>query len=395
MNERLVQYITGSVLVVATALLVATLAWGVAAGRLSVHGRPAQEASAARELFKDGEEQGLIALGGDGRRLFSVSLPGGELSASRELPGKVRSLVPTPGGVSVWVTVADRSAIEVYATSDLTQQATVRPEAQLDGKPEHLTFSENGERLFVTWMDRDVISVYSHDRRRLSLIREIRAEGTRGRVLRDRRATRIYRMDERGDLVEFFVQNGERIAVHDGPGFAPHSVPAFGPDFRTVWGLNADGSPVAVDIRRGTAFTVSAAELDIDPGDRRAAAPVVPSFVSTPQTEGAQSDDRSDRSGRIAGYHAVFPGPRAGQLTVVRGASRTQVHTLTEARPAAVAAAGNGGLAAISEAGELVIIDGWSMEIESLHEAEPELADAGVAGLVAWRIRSSGNFACF
>jgi hypothetical protein len=254
--------------------------------------------------------------------------------------------------VSVWVTFRDRQAIEVYTTSDLSPQASIEPPGAVEGIPEHLTFSENGDRLFITWADRDVISVYRHDQRRLSLAREITAAGTTGPVLRDRRASRIYRMNNAGELVEFFARNGERISVHERPAFLPAQAAAVGPEIRTVQGINAE-------------------------------APATPASSEYPRALPARED---------------------GDIAVLRGPSRIETYSLREladakdargSRPAAVTSAGNGAVVVATDAGELLIIDGRSMEPVSVAEPSAETPTGGFAELIPWRVETSGNFACF
>lgn len=388
MTEQNLQRVIRAILVVATTVLAVVLGVGVFRGEL--HGAAASGGlfdssggRAAADLFDPAQDQGLLLLADDGRRLLTVSVPGGEVTGAVDLPGRAAAIVPTPGGVSVWVTFTNRQEIEIYDTTELTHQATVRPEGGAGDTPGHLTFSENGDTLFVTWQETERISIYRHEMRELSLRREIPAtdaSGTAGPVLRNRRATRLYRADLSGDLAAFFALNGQRLESIEipGGGLQPDAPPVFTDDSTAAWAITADGELVGIDEAEATAHRH---EVNFPPALGNS--PVV---IRGQETRGlvVQSDER--------GVHRVdlFDIQNPVESGHLEPASLDG-----EERIVSLVAAGNGGALLLTSEGRLITIDGRSLTVVETAEIREEGEPIRPERAVVWAINEEGNFACF
>ncbi|MFP3960448.1 MAG: YncE family protein, partial [Spirochaetaceae bacterium] len=412
MSEQAVQRITTAILTLAAAVLAGVLLAGVLDGRLAPRSGPgsvrgsqsagssrgdpaadAQSGAADAPLFNDGGEEGLLVLADNRTRLVNVSLPSGEVTASVRLPAAARSVVTTPGGVSAWITFEDRTAMEVYTTGDLTHEATVTPEGAESDAPAHLTFNENGDTLFVTWAQREAVSVYRHDMRELSLLRQFSTEETRGPVLRDRRATRVYRLDRDGTVISFFARNGERLDTHEGIAFAAETSPAFDPAFAALWGADTDGQAAGLDIRSGAVNRLE--DTATEEKENAVTTDMPPVFV---EQSGRAIFATAERDGILL----VSVDPPEG--AVVEGQVKlSDLSEVTGNRITALAEAGNGAVLLVTDDGELVLVNGRTTELHSvtsLHQQAggPEGsigAEDGITRAVAWQVQEEGNFACF
>ncbi|MFW5694729.1 MAG: YncE family protein [Alkalispirochaeta sp.] len=387
MSEDQLQRIVSMVMTAAAVALVIVLGVGVARGDIRP-GAGSQGRSgsgglfAPAHLFDADQEHGLVVAVDGGRRLLSVTVPDGTVNAAVDLPGRAATIVPTPGGVSVWVTFADRREIEIYSTTDLSHQATVRPESGGGNIPASLTFSENGDTLFVTWQEDARISIYRHEMRELTLLREVASDdaaGTAGPVVRNRRATRIYRVEESGNLAAFFVQNGQRLDSISVPGGGAHAEapPVFTADYTAAWALTETGDLVGIDAAQDRAYR---RELDFEPAPGHA--PVM--VGEEPRGLVVRSDER--------GVH------RVDLLDIENPEESGRVDLASEGVDStivAMVAAGNGAALLVTADGALVTIDGRSLELVETAEIRDGDQPIEPRTAAAWTINEEGNFACF
>lgn len=407
MNDAWIRRAIQAVLIISALIVTTVLAFGIYDGTLAPGGAERDVAGSSRAgdgdsegaAFGPSENYGLLMTADEGRVLRSIDPESGDISAEVELDGTPISIVPTPGGVSVWITFEDRSEIEVYSTDSLEHEATVTPEGADGRNPEHLTFSETGETLFVTWSGTGSISAYGHEMRELSLRDEFEADGTEGAVYRNRRATRVFRATEDGALGVFFAQTGQRMGTVDAP-LSPDAPMRFNENRTVLWGVGRDGVVHAVD----------EAESDATRWDIRVSeghAPVVlrgsnaPVFIDEERTglvrmpSWSPDDDTEPDSSRSD--------PERLQIAGSGGVAGTEIVGM-EPGP-------GGGVVLLTDAGELVRIDGERLEILDVQS----VADTGAAGqgssdeedagqraslgdsarLVSYVIQSGGNFACF
>jgi len=387
MGETNVQRIVSAVLGVAAVSLVAVLTIGVVRG--DVRGGGATRGNSGfggvltqTNLFDANQDHGLVVTVDGGRRLLSVTVPDGVVNAAVDLPGRAATIVPTPGGVSVWVTFADRREMEIYSTTDLSHQATVHPEGAAGDTPAHLTFSENGDTLFVTWEQDARISIYRHEMRNLTLLREIPSDdaaGTVGPVVGNRRATRLYRADENGNLAAFFVQNGQRLDSIAVPGgrLLPGMPPVFTADYRAAWALTETGGLVGIDEAQDGAYR---RELGFEPAPGHA--PVM--IGEEPRGLVVRSDERGVH--RVDLFDIESPEETGSLGLASEGGESTIV---------AMVAAGNGAALLLTTDGRLVTIDGRSLELVETAEIRDGDQRIRPGAAAAWTINQEGNFACF
>ncbi len=472
------QQVVYAILGVSALTLLSALGWGIATGALSAggaaEGRAAEGGASgsdggptallgtSRGSFDNGGDrgnQGILVLSDGGTRLQSVHVPGGTVAAEVTLPGQARAMVPTPGGVSVWVTFEDRGEIEVYSTTDLEHEATIDPPppengngeaadggsdseagsgeaadgggrdgggggpGQRRGPPEHLTFSETGETLFVTWAESSTISVYRHEMRELTFRDEIDAEGTEGPVFRNRRATRLFRRDEDGGLAVFFAQNGQRMGRVEGTHFAEDPTLTFSADYTEAWGSTSAGNVVGMDEATSTAVVAS---NEVAPGH----APVLPEGGGTAvyvgerergivalDTSGIEiSEATGGDAAATAGDATTDAGNEIASLPQVQQLELSDTAGISARRVASLAHTDDGALVVVTTRGELVTVDPSTFEVVSVAEVGSGDDDAGAAGgaggsagdgaddgaaggvperVVAWSVKEDGNFACF
>lgn len=386
MTDRQIQTTVQALVLTSLVVVAAVLGWGVVDGRLRPGAAQARagQASAARQsagstgsFAAPGMVDGLVLVSADGRALAVVDPATGAVRAERELSRRVRSVTPTPGGVSVWVTYADSSEIDVFDTTSLEREATVNPPGGAGRTPEYLTFSDTGEVLFVTWAESEVISAYTHRMRELTLRGEYDAAGTQGPVIRNRRASRVFRHDaETGGFAVFFAQNGQRmgtIGVDAADRVASATVAAgFDGDYsHLLVGLGSAGDARVIAERDGSTVELLAVRLSSELGP-------VPLGADT-NVLAAVGHDRTQvylidvGEQAVISQHAI-PGPVAG-----------------------LARRGDGSIALLTETGALYALPSGRSGEPAARGAIPLSGrfGGGVGQVAGFSIQPQGNFACF
>jgi hypothetical protein len=387
MTEQNLQRGVFAILVIATVTLVGVLAVGVVQGQLrgapdsGIAGRFAGAASSS-ELFTADQDHGLLVLANDARRLLTVSVPTGDVQSATDLPGRAVTITPTPGGVSVWVSFENRPEIEVYSTTDLTHQATVLPAGGSGSIPATLTFSENGDTLFVTWREEARVSIYRHEMRELTLMREITsadAAETTGRVIRNRRATRLYRFEEDGNLATFFAQNGQRLQSIGIPGDGIQSAvpPVFAADYTVAWAVSETGDLIGIDVTTETAHVHQMG------------------FEAAPDFQPVMIGEepwalvvRADRRGVHRIDLADSENPSASATVDLASVG-------VDGRIVSAIPAGNGAALLLTDGGHLVTVDGSTLSVVEATDIRDQAEPIQPIQAVAWSIEEDGNFACF
>ncbi len=385
MTDRQIQTTVQALVLTSLVVVAAVLGWGVVDGRLwpgAAQARAgqtsaAQAAGSTGSFAAPGTVDGLVLVSADGGALAVVDPATGAVRAERELSRRVRSVTPTPGGVSVWVTYADSPEIDVFDTTLLEREATVNPPGGAGRTPEFLTFSDTGEVLFVTWAESEVISAYTHRMRELTLRGEYDAAGTQGPVIRNRRASRVFRHDAESDgFAVFFAQNGQRmgtIGVDAADRVASATVAAgFDADYsHLLVGLGSDGDARVIAERDGATVELSAVRLSLD------LAPV-PLGADT-NVLAAVGHDRTQVYLIDAGEQSVIsqhtmPGPVAG-----------------------LARRGDGSIALLTETGALYALPAGRSAEPAARGTIPLSGrfGEGVGQVAGFSIQPQGNFACF
>lgn len=412
MGKRADQLIIQSIIGISAAVLIAVLAAGIVDGRLLPGASDRASAldspffGGSSGSFDDDSERGVLLVSQDGYTIRSVDPADGTTNAEITLENRIRSVVPTPGGVSVWLTFEDRPGMQVYSTTDLEHEATIEPEGSEDRVAEHLLFSENGDTLFVTWQDSDNISVYRHQMRELSLRMEIEAEGTRGPVYRNRRATRLFRATEDGDIALFFAQNGQRIGTIAGLDLAEAPSLAFNSNHTEAWAATSSGRLAAFSEQESTGGIVdtSGVAAGIPPvffdrdnravfvGNSQRSLMVFEVNQASPSGPGGQESD-----GRLG---SLEPRSQRGIDGIEVASFAESAHSqaagdedLERARVIALLDGGSGRIIAVTDNGILLHFDANALEPVSAFK--PAGNDGRFAQAVMWTIQAGGNFACF
>ncbi len=400
------RYITQTILAASVIVVAGVLAYGVYEGSLAPGAASEQTlrdnaygSTGGRGFGDEPDEHGIITVSNDrrtlhsfeGRSLFSGN--GAEPQAEIELPARARTIEPTPGGVSVWVTYEGRPEIDIFASETLEHEASVEPPEGRRRNPEYLQFSENGQTLFITWQDSAEIDVYRHEMRELTHRLTIEADGTRGPVHRNRRATRVYRATREGEIAVFFAQNGQRLGDVS-PGSLAEGM-RFSDDHSLLWGVAGDGRVFAVDEAETTAaesgITVSAGHAPVaavshEPGLGGSGHAVFVSDGEAALVRVAVSDlerETSEAAGRL----------ELAQFTEIAGE-----------RIVAAVSSGTGAIVLFTDDGEVVKVDPQDLGLREVGriaaageaDAERPAAPADDIDLAAsYAIRTDGNFACF
>lgn len=382
MNERQIQTIVQALLLGSLLVVAAVLGWGIVDGRLrpgaaQVRAGGGQSSGlptgSTGSFSSAGTVDGLVMLSAEGLALAVVDPASGELRAQRALSRQVRALTPTPGGVSVWVTYVDSPEIDVFDTTALEREATVIPPGGGGRTPEYLTFSDTGELLFVTWAESDVVSAYTHSMRELSLRGEYDASGTTGRIVRNRRASRLFRRDtSEGGFGVFFAQNGQRMGtVGEGSSAQPVAVGFDGRYEYLLVGSGGTEDAVVVSERDGSARAIAGVRLSAEVRPR--AVSVDSNLVAALSHDGERVVIVDAAQAAVVAEHEL-PGRIAG------------LHVL-----------GNGHMVLIAETGAL-------FRIEPDNPGSPVLVGTvslpsgfadGVGAVSGFSIQPQGNFACF
>ena len=367
MNRSARTVIPRILLSLATLALAASLLWGVAAGRLSFDPgstQPGSGGSVAAGGTSAGNgsgvtgpvEGGVLALTDEGRSIAVLQPRDGSLRGRIELDDSAATITPTPGGVSVFVTFPDRPVIEVYSTTEYRLQETIEVDA---GVPEYLTFSENGDTLFVTYRESDTVSVFSHSQLELTPRNSFEVPQGSGPVVRNRRATRVYRQSEAG-LRQIYVQNGalvETIQV-DAERWR------FAGGYEHLVGVAPDGT---------------AQVLETSSGD-----------VSTLPVKG--SSEAGSGALAVSGNRTLMLLEGGERVAVLAPGSGEPRGELSLPFPVArVAANGLGTVWAVAPDGRIAVIDPARARIAQTLESPVEKPGALAASIV----KQEGNFACF
>ncbi len=386
MTDKQIQITVQALVLTSLVVVAAVLGWGVLDGRLRPGAAQArrgpasaagQAAGSTGSFSAPGAVDGLVLVSADGGALAVVDPATGEVRAERELSRRVRSVTPTPGGVSVWVTYADSPEIDVFDTTELGHETTVVPPSGAGRTPEYLTFSDTGEVLFVTWAESEVISAYTHRMRELTLRGEYDAAGTQGPVIRNRRASRVFRHDaETGGFAVFFAQNGQRmgtIGVETERSAVSGTVAAgFDADYSHLlvgFGSAADARVIAE--RDGAAVELSAVRLSSELG-------AVPLGADT-NVLAAVGYDRTQ----------VFLIDAGEQAVITRHAISGPI--------AGLARRGDGSIALLTETGALYALPAGRSGEPAARSAISlsGLFSEGVGKVAGFSISPQGNFACF
>ncbi len=367
----------GYIAVTVTVLLIAVLI-GASAIRGSLEVRSA--GSRIDGTLPGGPVEGSVFLlveEGDTHYLAALDARDAAFRGTIPLPTRPSAVVPTPGGVSVFVAYPDRSDIDVFDTITLEQQERLSPEV---GAVEALSFAPDGSRLYVVTDGGRGLHTFAHQRLSLEPVREdffeesapggdapqedASREGARVRstarddappVLANRRATHIYRPDRAG-LTVLFAASGDPIDRIDVD--ARHW--RFDADRTALWGVHREGYPVRVTERAGEVTEFS--DVDIEPHP--------PAVVNgSAWYLGAGGDHLIRPDG------ATIPLPHRAVLLVETGDRR---------------------LWAIDAAGMVVIVPvDISNERERLESLPPVDGTQRVLHAVAAIVQQEGNFACF
>lgn len=423
MNDAWRQRAIQAILALSTLIVTAVLVYGVHEGTLTpggaersgVRGAGSGEAGGGVEgaAFDAAEQYGLLVTADGGRLLRSVDPGSGEISGEVELPGKATAIVPTPGGVSVWISFEGRSELEVYSTDSLEHEATVSPEGADGRNPEHLAFSQTGERLFVTWSGDSSVSVYNHEMRELTLSAEFDTENTEGALYRNRRATRLFRRTDDGTLGVFFARTGQRMGTVD-ISLSPDTPLRFNEHRTVLWGAGSDGHVHAVDEAEAVATRwdtrVSTGHAPVVLPDSGA-----PVFINEERSgllrmpSWTPDDASRDGSARDEGESDTMRSaePERLELGEVGDVAGTHIRAI-EPGPGAT-------VVVMTDAGELVSVDGERLEVLDVRPIEEtgaggqqargegdgegdgeetETPDTS-ARIVSYVVRTEGNFACF
>jgi hypothetical protein len=397
-NKLITQTIVGI-----SALAVAgVLVWGVAEGRLSADvasgsGDTNSVFSAAGTSSESSVEGGVLALSED-RRSIAVLDPGnGTLRGRIELEKPAAHMQPTPGGVSVFVTFPDSPEIRVYSTTDYNLQERITVDG---GVPAELTFSENGSTLFVAYRNSPRVSGFSHSQLQLSDPYHFEGADAPGPVVRNRRATRLYRQTDAG-LGVIYAQNGALIETLD----VDARQWQFNASHSHLWGVGTDGRPRVVAERSGN-ITIVQRELAAGAGGA-ALAPV--GRAGNGSVGSSRAGNGSQTGGASAGASGGGSTARAGggdgtagrvaallsggeSVALFDGATAAELGEVELPFAAQrLAPSGLGTVWAVAEDGRVAVIDPYAETVAAVHESDL----SGAAQIAPSIVKEGGGFACF
>ena len=276
-----------------------------------------------------------------------------------ELPEEPNFIVPTPGGVSLFVGFNGISQIYVYSAEDFSLQARIPTEI---ANPEALSFSPTGEQAFIFWDQGRKVTEFSHSRLTLNYVGTRELNPGEDRFIANRRGTRLFRAEQQGVRVHLAQQLVDADFWE-----TPVSVPVFDPGYTEVWGVGQDSTVQVIDERTGRIIRRFRYPVTPQPGvvtDRI-------SFLSTDGTQIFQYSPRRSNEPRIISS----PEPIA---FLTRGAGQSLL-----------AIGAQGSIYSISQTGR---IEEVTLDLNLNHS----LADNSSIALVATAIiRQDGSFACF
>ena len=351
----------------ATALLLGVIGWGFLSGELGSAGPLVSGDSfgvargASGDLEGEDLEGGVLVQDERADTIWVFDPVTGDRRGEIAVARPFLEMVPTPGGVSVFTVVEGAAELEVYSTTEYHHEATIELESERLGagaQPEHLLFSENGDTLFVTWRNSPVVSVYSHSMRELSLRHEFEIPESSGPLLRNRRATRLYRSTPDGPAV-VFARNGELLETIS----ASPAAWRFNSGYTHLWGVDEHGGVQLVEER-----TSRLAQPDLP-----SAAEGEPVFASGAETAFVLSSGGR----RVAAFES-----RTGRLIREIELPSAATHLVSS---------GAGTVWAVDEHGEVSVID---PSVPALQERFA-LQDAVPKTVVSSIVQREGSFACF
>ncbi|AFG37373.1 YncE family protein [Spirochaeta africana] len=188
-------------------------------------------------------EGAVFLLRPEQRELLAVSYHDGSLQAQIQLEGVPQAVVPTPGGVSVFVLLEQSGTIEIYSAEDFSHQNTV--DTGLDSILA-LSFSPNGDRVYAVSGDGSQVTEFRHRMLELTNPRQVDELPGSGALVPNRRATRLYRGGDAGVYSLF----GQSLQVVDEYSDALRN-PVFEPGYSELWGVTPEGNVQVLDERSG------------------------------------------------------------------------------------------------------------------------------------------------
>ncbi len=306
------------------------------------------------EIPADASEGAVFLLRPEAQELLGVRLADGRFQTAITLDSVPRRVVPTPGGVSVFVLYEDSGRIDIYSAETFEFQRRI--ETGLDAILE-LSFSPNGDRVYTVSGDGERITEFQHSMLELSSPRPVEAVPGTGPLVSNRRGTRLYRAG-RTNVYSIFSQTLQ--VVDEYPGGLLHS--AFDPGFTELWGIAHDGHVRVVDERSGTESFQGDVRV-------RLQKPTVTNRISYLSEDGTRVLQYRPRSS--AGAESVELDSAA--VVLVRGVGQT-VWAVSE----------NG---FIQEIADGRIVAAWNISNSEVFR--------GITGGTAAVVRRDGSFACF
>lgn len=312
--------------------------------------------AAAQELEEAAfASEGAVFLAGkNSSELIAIDIASSEIAAVIELPAEARGIVPTPGGVSVFVFFEDSGTVQVYSAETFELQTVIQTSADTI---QSLSFSPNGDRVYID-SGQNLIE-YRHSMLELSDPRSAELEPGQGSPILNRRGTRLYRGGERGISV-LFAQTLQEIELID----VPVQYPVFEPGYSEIWGLiEEQGTFIAFSVDERTGNTRLRGNQNVSPG-----VPVVSnriSYLDESRSSLLQYVPRSANMHRIDLEHEI--------QHITRGPGQS--------------------VWAISRDGQIITVD--TGRVVSVHRPENHslLREASLAATAV--IRRDGSFACF
>jgi hypothetical protein len=330
--------------------------------------------SAANFLTTDGTtEIAFEALEGAvffsvGNRLFGLPLSTtgvglGNAHQEIELPAEPTFLVPTPGGVSVFVGFPGISEVYVYSAQDFSLQARISTEIV---NPEAMSFSPTGEQAFIFWDQGRKVTEFSHSRLTLTHVGTRDLNSGEDRFIANRRGTRFFRAESLGLRVHLAQQ------LVDADFWETQvSVPVFDPGYTEIWGIGQDSTVQVIDERTGRNIRRFQQSVRFLPGvvtDRI-------SFLSADGTQILQYFPRRSTEPRIIS----LPEP---VMYLTRGAGQSLI-TITS----------QGTVYSVSQTGR---VEETMLDLNINDSLARSLVNNSGVGLITTAIvRQDGSFACF
>jgi hypothetical protein len=199
--------------------------------------------SSQENLVKSEERDGAVFFFNRAeRRLLAYGLDDGAFLSEVQLDKTPKFMVPTPGGVSLFVGFENSSIIEVYSSLDFSLQKSIDLGIQ---DPQWLSFSRDGSTILVQSAEGSLFS-FSHSLLNLSNRRESPESMNLRSLIPNRRADRWYAATAQGIAIVF---NQNLRTVETLP--IPASQIIFGEDFSSLWVADENSTVQVLDPRSG------------------------------------------------------------------------------------------------------------------------------------------------